>query len=65
MTTKRLYECSTQHFGPVCANGGPNGEATCEWCGGLVSRADRERIQRQWNVVHGMLAKHKPKEKKT
>lgn len=64
MKTKRLYECTTQHFGPVVVNGGPNGEAICDWCGGLISREDRERIQREWDIVHKMLGKHKPKKEK-
>lgn len=52
------------HFGPVCINGGPNGEPVCEWCGGLVSDEERRRIQRMWDLVHKLTGKHKPKPKK-
>lgn len=61
---KHHVTCHTMHFGPVCINGGPNGEPVCEWCGGLVSDEERRRIQRMWDLVHKMTGRHKPKPKK-
>lgn len=48
--------CGRIHFGPVCVNGGPNGEPICEWCKCRVSREEREQVQRQWNTVRAFLA---------
>ena len=47
--------CGRIHFGPVCVNGGPNGEPICEWCQCVVNRAEREQVQRQWNTVRRFL----------
>jgi hypothetical protein len=47
--------CGRIHFGPICVNGGPNGEPTCKWCRCTVSREERWQVQRTWNTLMAFL----------
>lgn len=52
---KPFNMCGRIHIGPVCVNGGRNGQPICEWCGCDVTRADRDEVQRRWDTVSAML----------
>jgi hypothetical protein len=60
----KANHCGRVHLGPVCVNGGDKGQPICEACGRPVTRAEREMVQRMWNQVHSLLAKHKGKKEK-